>query len=90
VTMPQKKETNLTMWNIHDLENPIYNFIGHTDVPREFVWRVKGKFDRPPGIFMSSSGLLVYLLEQREYQLVTWSKDQHLRLWNIDPELLKV
>ncbi|KAJ3183949.1 hypothetical protein HDU85_001799 [Gaertneriomyces sp. JEL0708] len=75
VTMPQRKDTNLLLWSCDDLENPVYSFEGHTDVPREFVWRVRGdKSD---------------LGDDRAFQLITWSKDQHLRLWPIDPEVLK-
>lgn len=42
VTMPQRKDTNLLLWSCDNLVAPVYSFQGHTDVPREFVWRVRG------------------------------------------------
>ncbi|KNC99973.1 uncharacterized protein SPPG_05348 [Spizellomyces punctatus DAOM BR117] len=75
VTMPQRKDTNLLLWSCDNLVAPVYSFEGHTDVPREFVWRVRGG---------ENSGI-----DDRAFQLVTWSKDQHLRLWPIDAELTK-
>lgn len=67
VTMPQKKENFLQMWNASQLDSPVFTFSGHTDLPREFVWR---KRHNKTGI--------------DEYQLLTWSKDQHMRFWALD------
>ena len=67
MTMPQRKDTNLYLWDYDNLSEPIFTFSGHTDVPTEFVWRV-GHIDD----------------ETTEYQLVTWSKDQNLRLWPLE------
>ena len=33
---------------------------------------------------------LVFSLDDREFQLVTWSKDQYLRLWPITEDVMKV
>ncbi|SCU87153.1 LAFA_0E05050g1_1 [Lachancea sp. 'fantastica'] len=49
---------------------PIYVFKGHTDRVSDFLWRVK-----------YSGGALV---DDREFQLVTWSKDNDLRLWPVN------
>ena len=40
VTMPQRKDTNLYLWDCEDLNVPVLTFSGHTDIPTEFVWRV--------------------------------------------------
>ncbi|TPX62836.1 hypothetical protein PhCBS80983_g00188 [Powellomyces hirtus] len=76
VTMPQRKDTNLLLWSCDNLTAPVYSFEGHTDVPREFVWRVRG-------------GSNADMVDHRSFQLVTWSKDQHLRLWPISPDITK-
>ncbi|KAJ3147784.1 hypothetical protein HDU89_005143 [Geranomyces variabilis] len=76
VTMPQRKETNLLLWNVDNLTAPVYSFEGHTDVPREFVWRVRGGIDGG-------------VVDDTSFELVTWSKDQHLRLWPIKPEIIR-
>lgn len=47
-------------------------FKGHSDRVTDFLWRKR----------YSSNGI-----DDREYQLVTWSKDCDLRLWSLDNEL---
>ncbi|KAJ3205825.1 hypothetical protein HDU67_008623 [Dinochytrium kinnereticum] len=69
LTMPQRKDYDLTLWSSSNHSDPVYSFKGHTDVVREFVWRVK---DEP----------------EPAYQLVTWSKDQTLRLWPVSGDVL--
>ncbi|KAJ3332972.1 hypothetical protein HDU76_012391 [Blyttiomyces sp. JEL0837] len=72
VTMPQRKDNVLSLWSTENLADPVFTFAGHTDVVREFVWRVKGGDASAP---------------DAEFQLVTWSKDQTLRLWPVDLDL---
>ena len=70
MSMPQRKDNSLTLWNMHsqpsldssntELEE-VYKFEGHRNAVREFVWRKRGE----------------------EYQLVTWSTDQTLRVWPV-------
>lgn len=48
---------------------PIYAFKGHNDRVTDFVWRSRNRCD--------SGGC------DREFQLVTWSKDCDLRLWPV-------
>ncbi|KAK9456851.1 WD40-repeat-containing domain protein [Dipodascopsis uninucleata] len=62
----------------YDSENQISNpmkavaeFIGHSEPVKEFLWRTRG----------GESGI-----DDREFQLVTWSKDHDLRLWSISNE----
>ncbi|GES75763.1 WD repeat protein [Rhizophagus clarus] len=73
--MPQRSEKNLYLWNKENLQTRIHAFEGHKDVVKEFVWRVKS--DGDPTI------------DNREFQLITWSKDKTLRFWPISDELLK-
>ena len=68
VTMPQRKDNSLYLWDCDDLSEPVFVFSGHTDVPTEFVWRV-GHSEDPAML---------------DYQLITWAKDQNLRLWPLD------
>lgn len=52
---------------------PIYAFKGHTDRVVDFLWRSRSPTDT--------------LIDDREFQLVTWSKDCDLRLWPV-PEMV--
>ncbi|KAJ3121052.1 hypothetical protein HK100_012546 [Physocladia obscura] len=63
LTMPLKKDLDLTLYSLDNLASPVTTFTGHKDIVKEFVWRKYG---------------------DDEYQLVTWSKDQTLRLWPVD------
>lgn len=51
---------------------PCYVFKGHTDRVTDFLWRARH----------SGSGV-----DDREFQLVTWSKDCDLRLWSMNEEI---
>ncbi|KAG5367129.1 Maintenance of telomere capping protein 5 [Yarrowia sp. B02] len=53
--------------------DPVYTYRGHGDVVREFLWRARGGLDQK--------------VDDREFQLVTWSKDRDLRLWPSTPGL---
>ncbi|AGO13930.1 AaceriAGR067Wp [[Ashbya] aceris (nom. inval.)] len=48
---------------------PIYVFKGHTDIVKDFLWRSRHTNDSA--------------IDDREFQLVTWSKDCDLRLWPV-------
>ncbi|KAI8912450.1 WD40-repeat-containing domain protein, partial [Gorgonomyces haynaldii] len=39
VTMPQRKDNNLYLWNLDYPSVPMHIFSGHSDTPTEFVWR---------------------------------------------------
>lgn len=54
-------------------DKPVHTFEGHTDVVKDFVWRSRGGEDAA--------------FENREFQLVTWSKDQTLRIWPVSREV---
>jgi len=78
LSLPQRGETELEMWKPDAsaaIEEPIYTVDGHTDVVKEYVWRWRGGADPEH--------------DDREFQLVTWSKDRTLRLWPIDSSTMK-
>lgn len=52
---------------------PAHVFKGHTDDITEFVWRSRNSYDTD--------------INDREYQLITWSKDCDLRLWSISDDI---
>ncbi|KAG0031300.1 hypothetical protein BGZ81_001456 [Podila clonocystis] len=74
LTMPQRTETSLSLWNRDRSDEPVCKFEGHTDTVKEFVWRVRDGGENT---------------DERLFQLVTWSKDQHLRLWPISDKMLE-
>ncbi|KAI8889769.1 hypothetical protein K501DRAFT_237975 [Backusella circina FSU 941] len=74
--MPQRTESKLSLYNRDSPELPVHAFEGHKDTVKEFVWRWKGDINGPNG-------------DDREFQLVTWSKDQNLRLWPISDDIAK-
>ncbi len=68
VSLPQRNDNDLYLWDAASVTKPLITFSGHTDTVKDFVWRKIGN----------------------EFQLVTWSKDQHLRLWPVNQENLVV
>lgn len=71
---PQRGDSALSMWRCDALEEPARRFTGHSDVVKEFLFRSRG------GASPS---------DERAFQLVTWSKDQTLRLWPIGEDVLR-
>lgn len=74
--MPQRTDSKLTLYNRACAETPVHAFDGHQDTVKEFVWRWKGDMNGADG-------------DDREFQLVTWSKDQNLRLWPVSKEIME-
>ena len=74
--MPQRTDAKLTLYNLASAETPVHAFDGHQDTVKEFVWRWKGDMNGSDG-------------DDREFQLVTWSKDQNLRLWPVSKEIME-
>lgn len=72
LALPQRGETALEMFGIGG-DVPLERFEGSTGVVKEFVWRIRGGMDLN--------------VEDREFQLVTWSKDRKLRIWNVPREV---
>lgn len=59
--------------NGEDKLEPVYTFKGHHEPVKDFVWRSRHS---------SNSDI-----DDREFQLVTWSADKDLRLWPITDEI---
>ncbi|KAG1704370.1 GATOR complex protein WDR59 [Nymphon striatum] len=79
VVVPQLRrgENSLRLWNINNVVSPIHNFLGHTDVVLDF------------SLAQNEKQYVLFSSTVHQYQLVTWSKDQSLRIWTIDPQLQK-
>lgn len=93
MTMPQRSDFAVSMWSTEEAMHhsaderrateaglepdyrlePVHRFEGHTDVVKEFLFRSHGGSDPDH--------------DDRRFQLLTWSKDQTLRMWNV-PEYL--
>lgn len=72
LALPQRGHKDLEMYG-NTSEHPVERFEGHDDVVKEFVWRNRGGHDQ--------------LCEDREFQLITWSKDRTLRIWPVSQEV---
>lgn len=73
LALPQRGETALEMFGTDADSLPLERFEGSTDVVKEFVWRIRGGADPTH--------------DDRDFQLVTWSKDRKLRIWPITREI---
>ncbi|KAL9939478.1 hypothetical protein V8E36_001295 [Tilletia maclaganii] len=69
MTLPQRASNTLSMWAKDKPEAPVSQFEGHTDVVKEYLIRTHGGQNKAS--------------DDRTFQLITWSKDQTLRLWPI-------
>ncbi|KAF2074004.1 hypothetical protein CYY_004680 [Polysphondylium violaceum] len=70
VTISDRGENHIRLWDLKDLQSPVGTLIGHTDNIRAFDFRVKNNSDT-----------------DQDLQIVSWSKDQYLRLWKLDNNL---
>ncbi|KAL5118191.1 hypothetical protein ACEQ8H_003863 [Pleosporales sp. CAS-2024a] len=84
LAMPQRGSPSLFLYKHVDNsdthtfhERPVHEFQGHEpgSQVREFLWRSRGSTDDG--------------LDNRDFQLVSWGTDNHLRLHHIPPELLE-
>ena len=75
MTLPQRGDTSLGMWAKDKPEEPVHRFEGHGDIVKEYLIRTQGGSDRER--------------DDRKFQLITWSKDQTLRLWPISEDMMK-
>lgn len=76
MTLPQRGDTTLSMWSKEHPENgPAEQFVGHKDIVKEYLFRSRGGAD-PDN-------------DDRRFQLITWSKDQTLRLWPVSEDAMK-
>ena len=72
LSLPQRGTDTLDMFSATSSE-PVETFEGHDNVVKEFVWRSRGGEDSTR--------------EDREFQLITWSKDRTLRIWPVSREV---
>lgn len=72
LSLPQRGTDTLDMFSATSSE-PVETFEGHDNVVKEFVWRSRGGEDPTR--------------EDREFQLITWSKDRTLRIWPVSREV---
>ncbi|KDQ10706.1 hypothetical protein BOTBODRAFT_639736 [Botryobasidium botryosum FD-172 SS1] len=75
LSLPHRGENYLELWRRDQPKTPVERIIGHEDVVKEYVWRTRGGLNND--------------FDDREFQLVTWSKDRTLRLWPIDQSTLE-
>ncbi|KAL5521189.1 hypothetical protein ACEPAG_9112 [Sanghuangporus baumii] len=73
LSVPQRGESVLELWNYDDGRAPVHTFDGHTDVVKEFVWRAR-----------DGGGI-----GDKAFQLITWSKDKTLRFWPIGRDVIQ-
>ncbi|EGG24291.1 hypothetical protein DFA_06441 [Cavenderia fasciculata] len=74
VTISDRGDNNIRLWSFNDFEQPIAKLSGHSDCVRSFDFRVGNK---------SADS------NHRDLQIVSWSKDQHLRLWKLDDDSIR-
>ncbi|XP_043237262.1 GATOR complex protein WDR59-like isoform X1 [Amphibalanus amphitrite] len=77
VAVPQLRRGDnycLCLWNTASLAAPQHTFAGHSDVVLEFDWRQPDPSQ---------------IRDDCEYELLTWSRDQTLRLWPLKADLLQ-
>ena len=89
LTMPQRGDTSLYLWDRRQprrtaaaaavapdgSDQPVAKFEGHTDKVKEFLWRWRGGQRDDGG-------------DGREFQLVTWSLDKDIRLWDVGEDVM--
>ena len=83
LALPQRGDQNLHLYDqtlesdsLPDGTTPsIYQFTGHRDSVKEFLWRSRGN--------VTSS------VDDREFQLVSWGKDKLLRLHEVNDTVLR-
>lgn len=75
MTLPQRGDTSLSMWSKEHVDEPVHRFNGHRDIVKEYLFRTQGGTDLTQ--------------DDRRFQLITWGKDQTLRLWPITDDMMK-
>lgn len=82
LAMPQRGNNDLHLYDRrlgegqeqHELLPPVRKFEGHRDQVKEFLWRPRGE--------------ILNGIDNREFQLVSWGTDRHLRLHPVDEKTL--
>lgn len=89
-------ENSLLLWNNARQNAPICSFNGHSDVILDFSWRPNRHYENSDmvidlfisKILLASSKFQIIKFYSKE--LVTWSRDQTLRIWNVDESIQKM
>ncbi|KAF2839815.1 hypothetical protein M501DRAFT_737379 [Patellaria atrata CBS 101060] len=82
LAMPQRGNFDLHLYDrrlgkdmkIDAPVSPVHSFAGHTDHVKEFLWRSRGDINMG--------------MDNRDFQLVSWSNDRQLHLHRIDAKIL--
>ena len=74
LALPQRGPSALQMWG-RDGREPLETFAGYDAPVKEFVWRTRGGKDPQ--------------FEDREFQLITWSKDRKFRIIPVTTDVLE-
>jgi hypothetical protein len=74
LALPQRGPSALQMWG-RDGKEPLETFAGYDAPVKEFVWRSRGGKDPQ--------------FEDREFQLITWSKDRKFRIIPVATDVLE-
>ncbi|PKI85933.1 hypothetical protein MVES1_000166 [Malassezia vespertilionis] len=75
MSVAQRGDTAPSLWAHRASAAPAKHFVGHTDIVREFLFRTRRGTST--------------VEDDREFQLLTWSKDQTLRMWPIGTDVLE-
>lgn len=97
----RKIENSLLLWNLANNSIPLHTFVGHSEIVLDFQWRYfqQGEIFLPANwfpvnfLFIFGYFSLIFILaisDGSDYQLITWSKDQTLRIWEVDKYLQEV
>jgi SEA/GATOR complex protein SEA3/WDR59 len=79
LAMPQRGDFNLHLFDRRLSPgvqrdghiDPVHSFRGHEDHVQEFLWRYRGSIEEG--------------IDNRDFQLISWGADKHLRLHRMDP-----
>lgn len=89
-------ENSLLLWNNARQNAPICSFNGHSDVILDFSWRPNRHYENSDMVInlLISTILLAAskfpIINFYFKELVTWSRDQTLRIWNVDESIQKM
>jgi len=82
----QGENNSLWLWSLDSFLQPLHAFVGHQDVILEFGWRKRA--DGESHIVNGNENASDE--DVGDYELVTWSKDNSLRIWKVGNELMSL
>ncbi|KAI9144603.1 hypothetical protein BKA69DRAFT_809018 [Paraphysoderma sedebokerense] len=74
-TSYRKQEPSLVFWSRSDLSQPAFEVTGFSDIVQDFGWRIKRQTETND--------------DNNEFQLITWSSSQQLKVSTMEPSQLK-